>query len=507
MLLKIRTVLPMLALILGFGQVKAMDLLIQGNQVFASGPLGEDIQKFEAALAKPEVDTFVFLNSPGGDLWTGLRVGRMLAERKIKTVIGGRCNSACALMFLGGTERTFADIAPGTATSIGIHGAHNKHTGAIDPEVQGKIFAFMKLRIGENFNAAIMNQALYDMEDRSAMLQVFDKKRAPNAKALHCRSAQSPLDKCTVYPDATAMTLGLVTSDVTTHVELPDSLKKPDQLMGIALTQKIEDFGGYVSALAPKHCDSERCKELLLAHPTKGKHKAIAFPVTGFGFANNWDAQNEFSAVAAATYSCNHRKTRPVSLCQVFALDEFDLAPWHQSVAQSHQEALQRLEIPAQTQFADEATGGEFVRFNGIRAKYLFEMTPNTLAGIKNYTTSEIAMGLKTPSQSPVLIDVDVMDKTIPTAVSLLSAGMAYEGSEDVALEARYKALIQLLVPDMERPIVFFARSKETWTAANAALRALKIGYKNVGWYRGGMKAWDAAGLPVATPILKAVVN
>jgi hypothetical protein len=31
----------------------------------------------------------------------------------------------------------------------------------------------------------------------------------------------------------------------------------------------------------------------------------------------------------------------------------------------------------------------------------------------------------------------------------------------------------------------------------NAALRAINLGYKNVLWYRGGIEAWQRAGLPL----------
>ncbi len=506
--MQIRYLIAAALLLLNIGPSIAMDLVIDANRVFASGPIGEDLRKFEEALAKPEIDTIVFLDSPGGDLWTGLKVGRLIADKKLKTVIGGRCVSACALMFLGGTERTFSDITAGTATSIGIHGAHNRITGSINPEVQAQIFAFIKLRLGEKLNADVMNQALYEMDDPSALLVVFDKKRAMNAKTLHCRSSQLPLEKCTSYPEETALSLGLITSEDTSHIELPLSLKKPPQLLGIPLTLKIADFDAFVKNLMPQHCETDKCRDILASHPSKGRHKALALPSSGFGLANSWDVRNEFSAVAAATYSCNHRKDRPTLLCQVVALDDFDLKPWHAAATQSHKDGLTKLEVPSQTTFADESKGGEFARFNGMRSKYLFEMTPNAVPGVKTFSTAEVASGLKAKDSAPVIIDVEVSEKTIPNALALINAGYAYENpNDDAAVEAKYKALMQLLVPDLEKPVIFFGRSKETWTPINAALRALKIGYKNVGWYRGGMKAWEAASLPVATPILNAAVQ
>ena len=54
----------------------AMTVEVQGPVVFGTGPVGDDLAKFEAAFEMPGVDTVAFVNSPDGDLWTGLRVGR-----------------------------------------------------------------------------------------------------------------------------------------------------------------------------------------------------------------------------------------------------------------------------------------------------------------------------------------------------------------------------------------------------------------------------------------------
>jgi len=69
--------------------VQAMTVETHGNQVFASGPVEDDVRKFEEALIKSGVYTVVFVNSPGADLWTSLRVGRLTAEDGLKTVIAG----------------------------------------------------------------------------------------------------------------------------------------------------------------------------------------------------------------------------------------------------------------------------------------------------------------------------------------------------------------------------------------------------------------------------------
>ena len=44
--------------------------------------------------------------------------------------------------------------------------------------------------------------------------------------------------------------------------------------------------------------------------------------------------------------------------------------------------------------------------------------------------------------------------------------------------------------------MIFFCLSAECWLSHNAALRATALGYANILWYRGGIEAWQQAGLP-----------
>lgn len=71
-------------------------------------------------LETQEIDAFkVLLNSEGGDLSEGLRLGRAIRANDLETTIGiyrqmdtplpGECVSACAYAFLGGTERFVGD--------------------------------------------------------------------------------------------------------------------------------------------------------------------------------------------------------------------------------------------------------------------------------------------------------------------------------------------------------------------------------------------------------------
>ena len=50
--------------------------------------------------------------------------------------------------------------------------------------------------------------------------------------------------------------------------------------------------------------------------------------------------------------------------------------------------------------------------------------------------------------------------------------------------------------------LVFLCASARCWLSYNAALRAVRLGYADVRWYRGGIEAWGAGGGALAEPRL-----
>lgn len=205
----------------------AMTLETEGRMLFASGELGNDLPAFEDALANPAIDTIVFVNSPGGDLWTGMRVGRLIASRGLVTAVVGRCLSACAIMFVGGRERRFADALRTAPGFLGVHGAHNRDTRQVDPQLQPQIYAFFRQQLGDRFDSPILNQALYEMDDALAMLIVPDPARADRHGVVHCRSGKLPRERCTPIPGVDALSLGFVTTREPLPVTLPARFGAP----------------------------------------------------------------------------------------------------------------------------------------------------------------------------------------------------------------------------------------------------------------------------------------
>jgi hypothetical protein len=71
-------------------------------------------------------DAVVVLNSPGGSLVAGLRIGTIIRLKKFATVVpdGTRCASACAIAWLGGTSRYM-----GQQGAVGFHAVYTMENG------------------------------------------------------------------------------------------------------------------------------------------------------------------------------------------------------------------------------------------------------------------------------------------------------------------------------------------------------------------------------------------
>lgn len=123
--------------------------------------------------------------------------------------------------------------------------------------------------------------------------------------------------------------------------------------------------------------------------------------------------------------------------------------------------------------------------------------TPTTLAGGQLITTYRLHQRLVGKQTRPVLINTEPgsVNTVIPGSIWLSGAGQS--GSFSDATETRLGQHLQALTDGAhQRPLVFYCTGVRCWSAYNAALRAVNLDYRKVYWYRGGLKAWYAAGLP-----------
>jgi PQQ-dependent catabolism-associated CXXCW motif protein len=119
--------------------------------------------------------------------------------------------------------------------------------------------------------------------------------------------------------------------------------------------------------------------------------------------------------------------------------------------------------------------------------------TPNSLPGGQVITTKGLLPLLQ--QGLPVLVfDVLGGAQALPNAVP--AAWAAQPGSFDDGTQAQMDRMLRHLTRgNTATPLVFYCGGPQCWMSYNAALRAAQLGYRNVLWYRGGLEAWQRAGL------------
>jgi PQQ-dependent catabolism-associated CXXCW motif protein len=148
--------------------------------------------------------------------------------------------------------------------------------------------------------------------------------------------------------------------------------------------------------------------------------------------------------------------------------------------------------------FAEEDRSWGIAPPPGYRAKDYHGPTPDSVPGARVVSTAELQQMLERASR-PFLVDVlsGPPHHTLPGSLWLHNGGL---GDFDADEEKRFlDTLARLAGHDQAREIVFFCSGARCWLSYNAALRAVRFGYSNVYWYRGGIEAWRAAGHPTHT--------
>lgn len=121
--------------------------------------------------------------------------------------------------------------------------------------------------------------------------------------------------------------------------------------------------------------------------------------------------------------------------------------------------------------------------------------TPLSIPGASLVTTASLVEAINGGMQM-VMIDVLGADYSIPGAFS--AQGLAAPGNfQDRTQQQAAVWLAQITGGNRGIPIVVFCSDPMCWFSYNGALRAVNAGYTNVYWYRGGLQAWQMAGLPL----------
>jgi PQQ-dependent catabolism-associated CXXCW motif protein len=150
--------------------------------------------------------------------------------------------------------------------------------------------------------------------------------------------------------------------------------------------------------------------------------------------------------------------------------------------------------IPDQN-YADEYTNFGVPPQNFLQAN-VATPTPTMINGGRVVSTAVLYTELRSNGNA-ILIDAwnESGHATLPGARRLPVAGAA--GNFNDAEEQRLVGqLRELTANNPNRALVFFCQGARCWESYNAALRAIHAGFTAVYWYRGGVLAWEAAGLP-----------
>lgn len=148
--------------------------------------------------------------------------------------------------------------------------------------------------------------------------------------------------------------------------------------------------------------------------------------------------------------------------------------------------------------FADEDHDWGIAAIHELRRPPYTAPTPRAIPGGRAIRTLELKTLLETDARA-LAIDVASGEGHITLAGSRWLGGAGRGANFIDALQAQLaERLAQLSGGDKSRPLVFFCVNSQCWLSYNAALRAIALGYTRVYWYRGGIEAWRAAGLPLA---------
>ncbi len=129
--------------------------------------------------------------------------------------------------------------------------------------------------------------------------------------------------------------------------------------------------------------------------------------------------------------------------------------------------------------------------------------TPLEIPGARIIFTAELRRLMQaTAAERPLVFDVLGADNehvTLPGAIWLPGAGRG--ASFDDGVQARLARLLEVATQgERGKTLVFFCASTRCWLSYNTALRAVRLGYTDVRWYRGGIEAWGASGGALGAP-------
>lgn len=103
---------------LGNNLAHAADIWVKGSDIYLKGQIKwEDYDRLKRIISGySRTNRVVIVNSPGGSLYGGIYMGRLIRENGLETHLIGDCSSACNHIFAGGFFRSMKHDA-----RLGLH--------------------------------------------------------------------------------------------------------------------------------------------------------------------------------------------------------------------------------------------------------------------------------------------------------------------------------------------------------------------------------------------------
>ena len=121
--------------------------------------------------------------------------------------------------------------------------------------------------------------------------------------------------------------------------------------------------------------------------------------------------------------------------------------------------------------------------------------TPASIPGGQIITTQGL-VELRGKQARTLVFDVLGAAETLPGALAAVPAHQP--GTFDDSTQREFGQFLQQVTQGQkDTPLVFYCQSTQCWMCYNASLRAIRLGYTKVLWYRGGLEAWKRAGQAV----------
>jgi hypothetical protein len=192
-----------------------MDFNRVDDVLVMSGPVtGNELVELRNQLAVGKVKLVLLHESPGGDLWNGYQVGNRIRSEGLPTAVSGKCESACGLIFLGGTERSFSDGRPIGQTMVGLHGAHATDTRQALSELAPRMAYVIRSLTGDKYPRDLLQRTVYTRNAEDIVYSFHPSRFRQDGTrkgVIECLKQPDISFKCAMIDGLDALAIGVIT--------------------------------------------------------------------------------------------------------------------------------------------------------------------------------------------------------------------------------------------------------------------------------------------------------